>query len=1107
MRTFFVGIAGWLNRLFKPLTRRLTAWLRSPFFNRTIICLIPTVIATILVVKAYLRDPEGFSGFKLGIDLRGGTILVYEVDQELSEQSRSRDSSAGRAKADTALADSLKRRLDPADQYGIIVRPLGESRVEILLPYGGQPGSGQKGTTESEVDKIKGLIQQVGSLEFRIMANATDDADALAAVQDFLRRAKENPAGEEAKELEARAKAGLPPPFPNRGSNESPFLFKNEEVRYEWVELGKHGRAEQGLSTKNIGQTRHGSDHFFFDALAEARAKNEVFVLPREDRERSAQYSEIYFSRVSQNEKNPEESEAKQFDYFALTRISEKNQVKVGGDVTITAYVTQDSGGSPAVGFSFNSKGGEQFYQVTYNNQVEGQGVKVMRQLAIVLDGYLISHPTVNEPIRGSGIIHGKFERAEVERIVRLLRSGALPATLKRLPVSENAIGPTLGRDTIHDGALSIVLAFGAVLAFMIVYYRFAGLVATIALLANLLLTVGFMVAFSATFTLPGLAGLVLMLGMAVDANVLIYERVREERDRGMNLPTALRNGYDRALPTIIDTHLSSIFTAIVLYAVGNDQLKGFGVSLTVGLIISLFTSLYMTRLIFDYWQAKGWLTKLRMMRLFARPNINFMKIRYQMFAITGILTILGIGLFLFRGQKGLNVDFVGGTAYTGQLVEPIRIEKLRDLVSEGRQHERLAVADVNEVPDPSGRNKNTYEITYKDGQKTIVALANPPEGNTPEERKKDVMERASMLKDWSVEQIFSGGSTSSESKLFNIRTTERERELVEASIGRLFWDDSGKKDLLVKNQITEAKAEGSDYLLTFEKPVSRSTIKTLFERQFQAKLGSAEYVAADVFDIVEILGEKPEEGRYYRLKLKVNKDANEGIRNLIAAGDLPEVIESARKEFASRPQPERLETFDGTLASETRSRALYAIVASWMAILLYLWFRFGNWTFGAAAVVCLIHDLCFTLGAIALCHYVHDTWFGQLLGLKDFKIDLPAVAALLTLVGYSVNDTIVVFDRIKEVRGKNPALTPQTINDSVNQTLSRTVLASLTTFLVVSVLYMFGGEGVHLFAFVMVIGVIVGTYSSIYIASPLLLIFGEGRQRGYQPAPAVQAT
>src|SRR5205823_2828333 len=175
----------------------------------------------------------------------------------------------------------------------------------------------------------------------------------------------------------------------------------------------------------------------------------------------------------------------------------------------------------------------------------------------------------------------------------------------------------------------------------------------------------------------------------------------------------------------------------------------------------------------------------------------------------------------------------------------------------------------------------------------------------------------------------------------------------------------------------------------------------------------------------------------------------------------------------------ERLENFDSQLAADTQQTALYAILASWAAILLYLWFRFGSWTFGAAAVLCLLHDLFFTLGVIAAAHYVAGLpVFHNLLGVRDFKIDLPAVAALLTLVGYSVNDTIVVFDRIREVRGKNPALTPQMINDSVNQTLSRTVLTALTVFLVSAVLYFAGGEGVHLFAFVMVIGVLVGTYS-----------------------------
>jgi SecD/SecF fusion protein len=280
-------------------------------------------------------------------------------------------------------------------------------------------------------------------------------------------------------------------------------------------------------------------------------------------------------------------------------------------------------------------------------------------------------------------MIEGNFTKTEVDRLVNILRSGALPATLKSQPVSENTMGATLGEDTIVKGVWAVGVAFAAILAFMLVYYRFSGLVACIALLANLLLTVGFMVAVQATFTLPGLAGLVLMLGMAVDANVLIYERLREERDRGASLALAIRNGYDRAFPTIIDTHLSSIFTAIVLYTVGNDQLKGFGVSLTVGLFISLFTSLYMTRLMFDIWFARNWLHKLSMFRLFARPNIDFMRIRYYWFTATIALTVIGFTVFVMRLPEGLNIDFRGGTAYGGELQEPMNLTELRKMLDE----------------------------------------------------------------------------------------------------------------------------------------------------------------------------------------------------------------------------------------------------------------------------------------------------------------------------------------------------------------------------------------------------------------------------------------
>jgi preprotein translocase SecF subunit len=275
------------------------------------------------------------------------------------------------------------------------------------------------------------------------------------------------------------------------------------------------------------------------------------------------------------------------------------------------------------------------------------------------------------------------------------------------------------------------------------------------------------------------------------------------------------------------------------------------------------------------------------------------------------------------------------------------------------------------------------------------------------------------------------------------------------------------------------------------------SQVKALLDQRFRSSERQIQEVNVKKVDLganaTDEDRREEEEGRFKQMEF--------GLPTLVRGSDFKEAMDKFTIELGARPLPVRLENFDSALAASMQERALYAIVASWAAILLYLWFRFGNWTFGLAAVLCLIHDVCMTLGVIALAHYLHGSPIASALGLRDFKIDLTAVAALLTLIGFSVNDTIVVFDRIREVRGKNPQLTPEMINDSVNQTLSRTVLTSTTAWIVVLVLYIWGGEGVHLFAFVMVIGVIVGTMSSIFVASPLLLYLGEGAPRT-QTAP-----
>jgi SecD/SecF fusion protein len=991
------------------------------YLGRILVCVVPVVLGIAVCAWAYSKDR-----FRLGVDLVGGTILVYEVDTSKQQ---------GEVKPDE-LAAALKRRIDPADLLNVTIRPINSEtpRVEIILPTGGY-ASGKRTLTNEEVENIKNLIQQQGRLEFRILANPTDDKEAIEQASKYL----SNP--DHQQHLADLEKKGQPPPEPEAPGGGKTFAvtLNGETINYgyQWVEIGKEYLYQLGLNNAAENSPLSAG---LWKMVAAARDKEAV--------QSPGGHAFLLYSRTirTQTRLTPKDRElGKKYEYFILSRLPEPGKAITG------AYLAQaqsgaDERGQPAVHFRFDTEGGNLFGELTTLNRPASTGdLGFKRQLAILLDGQIQSAPVINAVIHSQGIISGGFTQKKVQELVTILRAGALPATLKFPAVSENSMGPTLGSDTIFKGTLSVGLAFLAVLIFMLFYYRFAGIVACVALLANLVLTVAFMVLVNATFTLPGLAGLVLMLGMAVDANVLIYERLREERERGASLALAIRNGYDRAFPTIIDTHLSSIFTAIVLYVVGNDQLKGFGISLTVGLIISLFTSLYMTRLMFDFWLARGWLHKLSffqgLVRMLHRHHWDFMGIRYYWFTATIILTVLGAGLFFWRlnpdekGRSVMNIDFIGGTAYTGKLAQPMTIEELRDKLEKNKQ-----------VP-----------------------------GMTTQE---------SDLADISIEQVFARGDTPPRSSFFTVRTADRDprkvQKIINTRLGdslayielhKYTLDPDGKSATL---EFTRPKSEEKDY-------ASRAQVTMLLNEERASVLPEDKQLSFNVY----ALGNPDEKGRYSEMKVEpTQKLEREQFEKVLAA---------TKTAFDTSPQPERLENFDAQLAANTQERAMYAILASWAAILLYLWFRFGNWTFGAATVLCLIHDLFFTLGFIAAAHYIHGTALGNLLGISDFKIDLPAIAALLTLVGYSVNDTIVVFDRIREVRGKNPLLTPEMINDSVNQTLTRTILSSMTVWLVVIVLYMFGGEGVHLFAFVMIVGVIVGTYSSIYIASPLLLIFGEG--------------
>lgn len=1257
--------------------------------------------------------------YNLGVDLAGGTTFVYEIDPTKPKRSDYNDDdmvvllkkrldpadlynitirplsegrfeiilpTGGRHRAEAAqkawdnLITQVKQKWEPlkdhkftADQGRVnvledqIVTALAKANVEVksddvksFLSANYQVKDSEE-LTGDKVMEIKNLIHRVGRLEFRILANSKDDAEALDYLRNYFKNARESwnsfvadfekqiptPEGktlkdiepgnvdgliakasewaaeqkvrqvvarnynpsEELQKLRENAEKGLAPP-PPIGDNAGVFTIDLEggvrdKVTYEWLEVGKsmlHDPLQLNNEAKPTDEKITAKDNLWL-TVQEARQNGEIVALEeswqfknknktRADEpdtySRQAMQRTILYSReIPDTERlsKKDRAQGKKFEYFLLTRVPDKSEEVTGEDL-VSATDGTDNTGRITVDFRLDASGGNRFYDLTSKNKPAGDGME--RHLAVILDGYIMSAPTLRTGIRESGQITGIDSREEVQQLVKILRAGSLPATLKPQPVSEYTMGALLGDDTIKAGSYAILFAFLFVLVFMIYYYRFAGLVACVALLANLVLTIAFMLLVNAAFTLPGLAGLVLMLAMAVDANVLIYERIREERDRGASLALAIRNGYERAFPTIIDTHLSSIFTAVVLYVVGNDQLKGFGISLTVGLIISLYTALYMTRVIFDFWLAKGWLSKLSMTRWLEKPNINFMRIRNYWFTATVILTVLGLTLFLVRGEKGLNMDFVGGTVYSGQLKEKTyrSTNELRDLLAPTNQEKRLALREASEgKPQVEDLKENRYRIYYKSGDKVEPVVVRLPNAAPVDE----IARRAQTLPEPSVELIYHNNeefTQGDKSRLFTIRTTEKSNELARAMINRLLVSEEGetlqqetelekyeiksarlqlpkpgKKVDELKPELTKAlegikfELAGSgretdngflNMTLTFEEKVEGGKVTPKLSKLVEEKklegfkydtlsvlLSKNTYTAQVQSLLREELRAIPVEADEDAIDeeenptlLRQNEDiavaglgtALEGGQYLSMEVTLPEPKDGAKVDEAIQglagrlvdfPLPVRLETFDSQLAADTQAKALYAIMASWVAILMYLWFRFGNWTFGLAAVCCLVHDLCLTLGIIAFSHFLHGGPIGNILGLTDFKIDLPTIAALLTLIGFSVNDTIVVFDRIREVRGKNPNLTPEMINTSINQTLSRTILTSLIAFLVVLVLYIWGGNGIHLFAFVMVVGVIVGTYSSVFVACPLLLLFGEGKQQGVetpQPEPTPPA-
>ena len=359
-----------------------------------------------------------------------------------------------------------------------------------------------------------------------------------------------------------------------------------------------------------------------------------------------------------------------------------------------------DEGLQPAVRFEFDARGASRFGRLTHEHRPE-EGGAFQYQLAILLDNLVMSAPALKNEIRDSGIIEGGpqgFKAKEVEHLVQVLRAGSLPASLNPDPVQEEKVGPTLGEDTIAKGVFAIWVSLLVVPIFMVIYYRFAGFVAVLALLVNMILLIGSMAFIQATFSLPGLAGLALTIGMAVDANVLVFERMREEKERGASLAQQIRNGFNRAWITIFDSHVTNFLAALVLYIVGTEQVKGFALTMMIGMAWNLFTAVFMSRVIFEVCYTKGWLKKITMLKILDKTNFDFVGPRYYCMAGSLILIVLGLVATGIRWQGMFNIDFTGGTLVTIRLndsdPEVKNLTESERAAACARQGERLARRD-----------------------------------------------------------------------------------------------------------------------------------------------------------------------------------------------------------------------------------------------------------------------------------------------------------------------------------------------------------------------------------------------------------------------------
>ena len=798
-----------------------------------------------------------------------------------------------RGESESAISNSFNVLRNRIDRFGVTqpnIQKLGNSgRILVELP----------GVKEPE--RVRKLLQGTASLEFwatypneeieGYLAEANSMLAQILAVEETAPAAVEEQAEETDELLAEELKQAE-----NEAAAETEMLKQNPLFAV-LQPSGARGHACVGYA------------HY-----ADTAKVNKYLAMPQIKQLFPPEFKPMWTVKASAMDPNENI-----FELVAIKATSRDGKAPLDGGVVTDARVQYgNSGGTPHVSMTMNAEGANIWARMTKEN--------IGRQIAIVLDGMVYSYPNVqNEITGGSSQITGDFTLEEAEDLANVLKSGKLPAPATI--IQEQVVGPSLGAESINAGLISFVIAFILVLLYMIFFYSRAGLIADIALLCNVVLLFGTLVSFGAVLTLPGIAGLVLTLGMAVDANVIIYERVKEELRAGKGLGKAIADGYSNAYSAIIDGQITTLLTGIVLFVFGSGPVQGFATTLIIGIITSVLTSIFITRIIFDDRVSKGKNISFdnKLTRNFLQnTHVDFIGKKKIAYIVSGALIVISLVSIFTKGFT-YGVDFTGGRTYVVRFDQPVTAEDVR----------AAALAEFD----------GAVEVKQFGGESQMKITTQ-----------------------YLVENESSEADTEVENKLYN-------------SLKGFFADD-----------------------LTFE--------------EFTSTL------------------------------------------------DNPNGIISSDK-------------VGPTIANDITRDAFIAVILALIVIFGYIAVRFRGWTWGLGGVTGLAHTALIVIG-----------FFSLFSGILPFSLDIDQtfIAAILTIIGYAINDTVVIFDRIREYKELHPkADFRQNVNEALNSTLSRTMNTSLTTLVTMLAIAIFGGEVIRGLAVALILGIVIGTYASIFIATPIM--------------------